>query len=132
MPSETHPARVCWLDTKALPAPEGPAHGTKAVRVPAGGMQIPKRVEQPRKHAAAGSAAVSGVDRESVTEPLRQRAPLAAILQDVQNRIDEGDVRNPYIPAANREKGVDFRALFCCDLFHDCAPLDFMSLLAVT
>ena len=50
---------------------------------------------------------------------------LAAVLQDVRKRVDEDDVRNPHVLALNREKWVDFRALFWCDLFHDCALLDF-------
>ena len=70
-------------------------------------------------------AAEPSVDRESAAEPLRQRAPLAAVLQDLQNHIDEIDVRNPHVPALNREKRVDFRTLLCCGLFHDCKPFDF-------
>ena len=74
----------------------------EAVRVPAGRMQFPKRGEQPLEHAAARPAAEPGVDRASFSEALRQSAPLAAVLQDVQDRIDDCDVRNPHVFALNR------------------------------
>ena len=97
----------------------------EAVRVPAGRMQFLKRGEQPIKHAAARPAAEPGVDRMPFSEALRQGAPLAAVLQDVQDRVDEVDVRNPHVPALNRQEGTDFGVLFCRGLFHDCLPLDF-------
>ena len=88
-------------------------------------LSRPKRGEQLLKHAAAGPAAEPRVDREPIAEPLRQRAPLAAVLQDVQDRVDEVDGRNPHVPALNREQRADFGVLFCCGLFHDCVPPDF-------
>ena len=91
----------------------------EAVRVPAGRMQLLKRGEQPIEHAAARPAAEPGVDRMPFSEALRQGAPLAAVLQDVQDRIDDCDVRNPHVPALNRQEGTDFGVLFCRDLFHD-------------
>ena len=97
----------------------------EAVRIFADRFLLPNCCEQPLEHAAVGSAAKPGVNREPVAEPLRQRTSLAAVLQNIQNRIDEGDVRNPHVPALNREKRVDFGVLFRHDLFHDCAPLDF-------
>ena len=57
-------------------------------------------------------------------EALRQCAPLAAVLQDVQNRVDDGDVRNPHVPALNRKIRVDSGAMFRRDLFHECSLLD--------
>ena len=96
----------------------------EAVRILARRMQ-PKRGEQPLENASARPAAEPGVDRLPFSEALRQRASFAAVLQDVQDRIDESDVGNSHVPPLNREKRVDFRALFCCDLFHDCAPLNF-------
>ena len=50
---------------------------------------------------------------------------LAAVLQDVQYRVDEDDVRNPHVSALNRQIRVEFDVLFCRDLFHDRAPHDF-------
>ena len=97
----------------------------ETVRVPAGRMQFLKRGEQPLEHAATRPAAEPGVDRLPFSEPLRQRMPLAAVLQDVQYRVDESDVRNPHVSALNRQIRLDFRVLFRCGLFHDCAPLDF-------
>ena len=97
----------------------------EAVRIPAGRMQFPKRGEQPLEHAAARPAAEPGVDRASFSEALRQGAPFAAVLQNVQNRIDDCDVRNPHVPALNRQEGTDFGVLFRRDLFHDCMPIDF-------
>ena len=49
----------------------------------------------------------------------------AAVLRDVRKRVNKGGVRNPHVPALNRQAGVDFGAMFCRDLFHNCAPLDF-------
>ena len=84
-----------------------------------------KRREQTLENAALRPAAEPGVDREPFSEPLRKRAPLAAVLQDMQNRVDDDDVRNPHVPALNRKLRVDCGAMFRRDLFHDCAPLDF-------
>ena len=95
------------------------------LRVPAGRTQFLKRGEQPLEHAAARPAAEPGVDRIPFSEALRQGAPLAAVLQDVQDRVDDCDVGNPHVPALNRQEGADFGVLFCRDLFHDYAPLDF-------
>ena len=97
----------------------------EADRVPAGRMQFPERGEQPIEHAAARPAAEPGVDRLPFSEALRQGAPFAAVLQDVQYRIDEDDVGNAHVPALNRQEGTDFGVLFCRGLFHDCMPLDF-------
>ncbi len=74
----------------------------EAVRVPAGRMQVPKRGEQPLEHAAARPAAEPGVDRVPFSEALRQGAPFAAVLQEVQNRIDDCDVRNPDFDSLTR------------------------------
>ena len=38
------------------------------------------------------------VDRGPVAEALRQSAPLAVALQDLQEHVDEDDVRNPHVP----------------------------------
>ena len=97
----------------------------EADRVLADRLLLPERGEQPLEHAAARPAAEPGVDGGPFSEVLRQGAPFAAILQDVQDRIDEVDGRNPYIPALNREQRPYFGVLFRCDLFHDCMPLDF-------
>ena len=82
-------------------------------------MQFPKRGEQPLERTAARPAAEPGVDRASFSEPLRQGAPLAAVLREVQDRVDEDDVGNPHVPPLNRQEGADFGVLFCRDLFHD-------------
>ena len=80
---------------------------------------------QPLENAAFGTAAEPGVDRRPTAEPLRQGAPLAVVLYDVQYCLDEDDVRGPRVPALIRQKGADFGAMFRRDLFHNCAPLDF-------
>ena len=72
----------------------------------------------------SGSAAEPGVDRLPVAEPLRRGAALAAAFHDLRQRVNEDDVRDPHVAALNRQAGADFGAMFCCDLFHDCAPLD--------
>ena len=97
----------------------------EALRVLADRLLPPKRGEQPLEHAAARPAAEPGVDRGPFSEPLRQRAPFAAVLQDVQNRIDDCDVGNPHVSALNRQEGAEVGILFCRDLFHDCMPFDF-------
>ena len=71
------------------------------------------------------TTAEPGVDRGPVAEVPRQGVQLAAVLQDVQDRVDEVDIRNPHVPALNRQTGVDVGVLFCCDPFHDCSPLEF-------
>ena len=106
-----------YLDAGAV---EAEADGVLSDR-----LLLPKRGEQPLEHAAARPAAEPGVNREPIAEPLRQGAPFAAVLQDVQDRVDEIDVRNPHVPALNREQRTNFGVLFCRDLFHDCEPLDF-------
>ena len=63
---------------------------------------------QPVEHAHPGPAAHPGVDRASFSEALRQGAPLAAVLRNMEERVDEGDVWNPHIPALDRQMGVDF------------------------
>ena len=42
-----------------------------------------------------------------------------------QNRVNESDVLHPHVPPLNRQEGVDFGAMFCRDLFHNYAPIDF-------
>ena len=59
---------------------------------------------QPLENAALGSAAELGADRGPIAEPLRQRAPLTVVLQDVQYRVDEDDVQTPHVPALNRRE----------------------------
>ena len=51
--------------------------------------------------------------------------PLAAVLDEAQNRVDENDIGIPNAPALNLHEGLDFGVVFRRDLFHDCAPLDF-------
>ena len=36
----------------------------------------------------------------------------------------QGDIRDPHVPALNRQISLDDDVLFCRDLFHDWAPLD--------
>ena len=97
----------------------------EALRLLADRFLLPTRGEQPLENAASGPAAEPGVDRGSFSEPLRQRARLAAVLHDMQSRVDDDDVRNPHVPALNRKIGANSGAMFRRDLFHDCAPLDF-------
>ena len=75
----------------------------------------------PGDHAAARLAAEPSGDREPIAEALRQGASFAAVLQDVQDRIDEYDVGNPHVPALNRQEGAGF-AVICfmiayCSIF---------------
>ena len=101
------------------------AVGAEALRVLAARLLLPKRSEQPLENAALGPVEEPGVDCVPFSEALQQRAPLSAVLHDVQNRVDENDVVNPNVSALNRKIGVDSGTMFRRGLFHDCAPLDF-------
>ena len=59
---------------------------------------LPKRGELPLEYAVSRPAAEPGVDREPIAETPRQGPPLAAVLHDMQNRVDDDDVRNPNVP----------------------------------
>ena len=86
-------------------------------------MQVPQRSEQPVEYAHLGPAAQPGRDHFPFAEVLKQGAPFAAVLGNAEKRVDEDDVRNPHISALYRQIGMDFRAMFFRDLFHDRALL---------
>jgi len=50
-------------------------------------------LEHPVEHAVPGPAAHPHVDRVPVTEPLRQAAPLAAVLGDVEDGVEHLQVQ---------------------------------------
>ena len=55
-------------------------------------------LEHPVQHAVPGPAAHPHVDRVPVAEPLRQAAPLAALLGHVEDRVDDLQVRHLDVP----------------------------------
>ena len=100
-------------------------------------LQIPQCREQPVEHAAARPTAESGVDRLPFSEVTRQGAPLAAVLHDIGNGVDESEVRDPHFPVLNRQMGLIFAYCFavicfmivhCSILFHYRQALDLLNL----
>jgi len=72
-------------------------------------------MKEPFEHAALGPAVHAGVDRVPVAETRRQSAPLASMLGDIQNRVDDSEVidvltarKTPWF----RQIGRDMLALF--------------------
>jgi len=77
-------------------------------------LQLFKDVIQ---HAILGPAIHARVDGVPVTKALRQAAPLAALLGDVQQRVEHLQVRDAYIAALARQTGCDTKVL-CFGEFH--------------
>ena len=75
----------------------------EALHIRSARLRIPQRHEQPVNHADVRPAAEPGVDRISFSEVTRQGARLAAVLHDIENGVDESEVRDPHFPALNRQ-----------------------------
>lgn len=73
-------------------------------------------LERTIKHARLGPAAHTRVDRVLVAEPLGQAAPLAAVLRDVQDRVEHLQVRQPDVASLKRKTVLDLIKLRCGDL----------------
>ncbi len=82
-------------------------------------MVFLKRIKQPVEHARIRPTAHSGVNRVPLAEALRQGPPFAAILGNKEDGVDDGKVRNPHIPALNRQVRADKRVLIFCYLIHN-------------
>ena len=91
----------------------------EAVEVLVRQLLVPQRGEQPRKHARLGPAAQPHVDRVPLAVALRKGAPLAAVLKDMQQGVDDDDVRNPHVAALDRQMGMQQSVLFFGDVGHD-------------
>jgi len=64
-------------------------------------------LEQPIQHTGLGPTVHARVDRVPVAEAFWQRAPLAAVFRDVQDRVDYLKVGERDIAALYRQKCLD-------------------------
>jgi len=64
-------------------------------------------LEQPIQHAGFCPAVHACIDGVPVAEVFRQAAPLAAVLRDVQDRVDHLKVGERNIPALYRQERFD-------------------------
>jgi len=61
----------------------------------------------PIQHAALGPAIHARVDRVPIAEPLGQTAPFAALLSDVQDRVENSEIGQAHIAALCRQTVLD-------------------------
>ncbi len=61
-------------------------------------LLLQQRRKQPREHARLGPAARPHVDRAPLAAALRKGAPLAAVLQDMRQGVDDDDVGISALP----------------------------------
>jgi hypothetical protein len=73
-------------------------------------------LEHPIQHAQLGPAVHAGVDRVPVAEALGQAAPLAAVLGNVQDRIQNLQIGQADIASLSRQTSLDLFVLGWCDL----------------
>jgi hypothetical protein len=74
-------------------------------------------LEQSIQHPRLGPAIHTGVDGVPIAEALWHAAPLAAILRDIQDRVDHLKVTERDISALYRQKCLNPTELLCGD-FH--------------
>ena len=91
----------------------------EAIEVLVRQLLLPQRRKQPRERARLGPAAQPHVDRVPLAVALRKGAPLAAVPKNVQQGIDDDDVRNQHIAALNRKMGMQQGATLFGDAGHD-------------
>lgn len=91
--------------------------GAGAVEAEAVGIRVGQR---PLKHAASVQP---GADCVPVAEAVRKGTPFAAVLNNVEQSIDDGEAWNPQISASNRRMGMKKRVPLFRDASHDWAPL---------
>jgi len=75
-----------------------------------------QQLENLIEHATLGPAIHAGVNGVPGTEALRQSAPLAALLGDEQQRIEELQISDPNVAALARQRTLDTAKLFLGDL----------------
>src|SRR5208282_4905458 len=75
-----------------------------------------QQLENLIEHATLGPAVHAGVNGVPGAEALRQSAPLAAMLGDEQQRIEELQVGDPNIAALARQRSLDTAKLLLGDL----------------
>jgi len=64
-------------------------------------------LKQPIQHAGLGPTVHASIDGVPVAKALGQRAPLAAVLRDVQDRVDDLKIGERDIAALYRQKCLD-------------------------
>lgn len=82
-------------------------------------VMLLKRIKQPIQSTRVGPPAHPGVNRVPLAETRRQRSPFAAILNDKEDGVDHGQVRNPHITALNWQVGADEYVLLTCYLIYN-------------
>src|SRR5258706_5675114 len=70
-------------------------------------------LEQPIQHSRLRPAIHAGVNRMPPAEALRQRAPFAAVLRDVQDRVHDLEVAERDVAALYRQIRLDPTELLC-------------------
>ena len=73
--------------------------------------------EYPIQHAALGPAIHARVDRVPVAEALGQAAPFAALLRDLQDRVQHPQIGQAHVAALSRQTVLDQAVLRVGD-FH--------------
>ena len=91
----------------------------EAVEVLVRQLLLPQRRKQPRQHARLGPAAQPHAGRVPLAAALGKGAPLAAVLKNVQQGVDDDDVRNQHVAALDRKMGMQQGATLFGDAGHD-------------
>ncbi len=68
--------------------------------------------EHPIQHTRPRPAAHAGVDGVPIAKALRQAAPLAAMLSDIEDRVQHVQVGQTYVAPLSREAMLNDRELF--------------------
>src|SRR3974390_1066116 len=68
------------------------------------------------QHALLGPAIHAGINGMPGTETLRQSAPLAAVLSDIEQRVEELQIGDPYVTALTGKTGGNTLILLLGDL----------------
>ena len=68
------------------------------------------------ENAVLGPAIHPRVDRVPAAETLRQTAPFAALLSNIQNRVQHLQIAQTHIPTLHRQRILDPLILLFCDL----------------
>jgi hypothetical protein len=77
-----------------------------------------QRLEQSVQNARRRPPPQARVDRVPVAEALRQRAPLAAVLGDIEHRVDDIEIGDPHVPSLHRQQRSDHFILVFCQPHH--------------
>lgn len=86
----------------------------------------PKRFENPLQHASVRPPAKPHVDGVPIAEFLRQAAPFAAVLGDIEQRVEQLPVVDLHVAALHREERRQ-QSILRISQFHPCwlKPLTF-------